>query len=203
MFLAGIYFMIFSSLLINEINGANSCAIRRRRNDDDKLGPYDSVTVDIYDCTNTIIPRNEKCVKIKQNVYLPKDKLVNINYDIYGYAVEAKFYGLALCVKYRKFIINGAWGEPNTYSCSSRCAEMFDTESNMDEDKTVWAGYERTTKCETDGCGSRSCIGSSSKYLKFVNVTNPDTDHPNFIKSNPFLFTIILMLSVVMFQLMV
>uniref|UniRef100_A0A7M5V2Y2 Cnidarian restricted protein n=1 Tax=Clytia hemisphaerica TaxID=252671 RepID=A0A7M5V2Y2_9CNID len=171
--------------------GLKKCE-RMEGSDDEILAQ--SITVNVLNCQNSIIPRKETCddEPIKRNLYLPKGKMVNLNYDIYGYDVQAYFRGRKLCVGWRAYHAN-----ETTYRCRRDCEDMFektDGEGWDDEDGAVWASYERMKKCKDSGC-----IGSGSKYLKFVNVTNPPPrNHAYAMKSNTGFITLLFLSGLMM-----
>ena len=187
--------MFLTCSSIYKANCYEICSPTNKRQNDDVL--YNSVTVNVYDCSNTIIPRNETCTMVKQNIYLPKDKEVDINYNIYGYPVKAKFFGRNLCVAnpqiYRDSTDVNRTDNSNIDDCDIDCEDMFtktDGSGWDDQDGTVWAGYERMTKCDNFG----DCVESSSKYLKFVKTTNSAGSHANSINSSQAEFIQMMML---------
>uniref|UniRef100_A0A7M5V8T4 Uncharacterized protein n=1 Tax=Clytia hemisphaerica TaxID=252671 RepID=A0A7M5V8T4_9CNID len=144
-----------------------------------------SITVNVYHCQNSIYPRQETCDKepIRRNLYLPIDKPVNLNYEINDYDIQAFFNGQTLCVGLREYYVNRT-----AYACRRECEAFFVKREPEDEIGITWASYERMDKCVYSRCSSYS----STKYLKFVNVTNPPspTNHANIIEANTHFITL-------------
>ena len=89
--------------------------------------------------------------------------------------------------------------------CYTKCGYVFENRPGSENGTVTWATYERMRRCSdtTVPPGASRCHAGASKYLKFVNVTNPTSNHANSIKSDPFCFAIVLMLSALMFKLMI
>ena len=202
-----IVILLTCSSIIHETNCYKICSPTNYKRQNNSV-LHDSITINVYDCTDTIIPHNETCTMVKHNVYLPKDKEVDIDYNIYGYPVVAKFFGRNLCAAfptiYRDSTDLKTTNNSNIY-CRRKCEDVLIREypngvgSGFDDrDGTVFAGYERMRKCKTyeDGHG---CITSSSKYLILVKTTNSNGSHASSINSSKEFSFITLMMLLIMF----
>ena len=123
---------------------------------DGKTGSKSSVTLSLHYCAQATSSSQPACLhKPSSQKLLPRGQVVDLQYDVNGYAVTAKYFGEEVCVAYRKVsIFRNARGLDHTDECESECFKYEETET-----------YKSNIVCSSISCG-----GGRDK-LKFV-VTN-------------------------------
>ena len=80
-----------------------SCRIASFYDDiyEDQKNQETKLTVNVYDCSNTLIPAKEKCTLLRKDWVLEKGKTKDLNFTLYDYETEVKFFGRTQCVAVR------------------------------------------------------------------------------------------------------
>ena len=123
---------------------------------DGKTGSKSSVTLSLHDCVQATSSSKPVCPpKPSRQKLLRRGEVVDLEHDVNGYAVTAKYFGEEVCVAYRRLsIYQGSTGRDHTEKCASECFKDEEYET-----------YESDIVCSVISCG-----GGRLK-LKFV-VTN-------------------------------
>ena len=117
-----------------------------------KNGSRDSVVLSLYRCIQESPSKKSVCLPSPSNQKLLKrGEVVDLQYDLNGYAVTAEYFGLEVCVAYQA--ITTIWNISYNFArkCKSACfiSDQIQT-------------YETKLICSSSGCGG------GWKRLKFV-----------------------------------
>ena len=120
---------------------------------DGKTGSKSSVTLSLHYCVQASSSSKPACLpKPYSQKILPRGEVVDLEYDVNGYAVTAKYFGEEVCVAYRKVsVFTDARGRKRTDECESECFEDEETET-----------YKSNIVCSSISCGG------GRNRLKFV-----------------------------------
>jgi hypothetical protein len=136
--------------------------------DTGKTGSKNSVVLSLYRCSQATSSKEPVCLtKPSSQEILKRGKVVDLEHDVNGYAVTAKFFGDEVCVAYREIsnIQSYQNGYKYTKECTSECFK--DSESETYETKLT--------------CNPRSCSGGWKKF-RFV-VTDIESGSESTVMS--------------------
>ena len=141
---------VLAGACVINILASNQCDIPNKG----KTGTKDSVVLSLYRCSQATSSKEPVCLtKPSSQEVLKRGKVVDMNHDVNGYAVTAKYFGDEVCVAYREksSIRSHLSGYKITNKCSSECFRDLEFET-----------YETELVCSQISCG-----GGWDK-LKFV-----------------------------------
>ena len=122
------------------------------------MGPHEStpsaITVNVYHCTNTVIPDEETCYVINWDWTIHSEESLSLDHVINGNSFTASFKNSQFSVG-RRTIYGSEWSHKISWSS---------------QDKTLWVNLEFMTKCDANG----NYIHKSSEYVKFVRADLDD-----------------------------
>ena len=122
------------------VSGAKTCPLPKGIS-----GEKASVTLRLYNCNKASSTSMYTCTKIK-DVPLKKGTTTNLNYNVNGYSVMAKFFGKQVCVSYFK-LEKAKNGSIYKQKCEEECFDDY-------EDETYYQA----------GCDPKSCTGQHKKF---------------------------------------
>lgn len=119
----------------------------------EKLAPKTLWFFRYTDVLKQVRAKNQSVWPNRQAKVLKRGKVVDLNYDVNGYAVTAKYFGDEVCVAYREksSIRSSSSRYKRTNQCSSECFRDLEFET-----------YETELVCSQISCGG------GRKKLKFV-----------------------------------
>ena len=136
------YYLIKIEVVSKDDAIGNTCPLPS----DGKVGNIGSARLLVYDCIRASSGSKAACGgRPIKNVLLYRGISTNIDYDVNGYAVMAKFFGEDICVSYRRHSISKGALYRNTKKCEKKCFSIKETEET--------ATYKSEVTCSYISCG--------------------------------------------------
>lgn len=155
-----VYFLcVLVSICFTYILAAKKCPIPNTG----KTGTKGSVHLSLFRCVHASSSKKPACSpRPSSRETLKRGEVVDLNYDVNGYAVTAKFFGYEVCVAYRKISsIRTSGGYKRTNKCSSECFTEEETETY----KSNFVGRQKLKFVVSDSAG---CVTATVSLVPLI-----------------------------------